>query len=165
MDRRHLWMLGLQPMKSMNCSHWKDFLNSLPFGKLTWTTAKPNKTVFFLDMTVSIEKGRITTSTYQKLMNLYLYLPPTLNHNPRQCIAIIYQLRTKYKSQDTNYQDYLKYPALLYWRHRLRGQQPSQLKKYFSEAHSKIHNSAPLGNNNPDLHWQQKTVLLAFPIQ
>jgi hypothetical protein len=132
--------------KSMNCSHWRDFVTSLPFGKLTWTTDKPNKTVVFLDMTVSIEKGRITTSTYQKPMNLYLYLPPTSNHNPRQCKAIIYQLLKKYKIQNTNYQDYLKYSALLYRRHRLRGHQPSQLRKYFSEAHNKIINSAPLGN-------------------
>ena len=33
--------------KSMNCSHWRDFVNSLPFGKLTWTIDKPNKTVIF----------------------------------------------------------------------------------------------------------------------
>ena len=80
-------------------------------------------------------------------MNHYLYLPPTLNHNPRQCNAIIYQLLTKYKSQNTNYQDYLKHSGILYCRHRFRGHQPSQPRKHFSEAHNKIHNSAPLGNS------------------
>ena len=41
--------------KSVNCSHWRDFVTSLPLGKLTWATAKPNKTVV-LDMAVSIKK-------------------------------------------------------------------------------------------------------------
>ena len=68
--------------KSMKCSHWKDFVNSTPFGTFTWTIGKQ---VVFLDMTVSIENGRITTSSNQKPMNLYLYL-----------------LLTKYKSNNTN---------------------------------------------------------------
>ena len=91
--------------ESMNYSHWRDFVKSLHFGKLTWTTDEPNKTVVFLDMTVSIEKGRITASTYQKLTNPYLYLTITSNHNPRQCKVIIYELLKKYKIQNTNYQD------------------------------------------------------------
>ena len=84
--------------KNMNCSHWKDFVNSLPFGKLPWTTAKSFKTIVFPNMTVFIEKGRITSSTYQILMNLYLYLPPTSNYPPWIIEAIIYQLLKNYKS-------------------------------------------------------------------
>ena len=35
-----------------------------------------------MDMTISIRKDRIVTSLYEKLMNLYLYIPPHSAHPP-----------------------------------------------------------------------------------
>ena len=64
------------------CKHWKEFVSNLPFGRLIWTTEDPAKKTVFLDLTISIEKGKITTATYQKPMNLYLYLTAQSNHSP-----------------------------------------------------------------------------------
>ena len=60
-----------------------------------WTTEEPAKKMVFLDLTIRIEKGKITTTTYQKPMNLYLYLASQSNHSPALVKAIIYQLTKK----------------------------------------------------------------------
>ena len=39
-----------------NCHHWKYFVSSLPFGRLTWTAEEPAKKMVFLDLTIRIDK-------------------------------------------------------------------------------------------------------------
>ena len=124
--------------KSWKCSHWRDFKNALPFGQLTWTTTEPSKSVVFLDMTISIEGGKIVTQTYQKPMNLYLYIPPASNHSPKQTKAIIFQLMKRYRLQNTKFKDYIKYTMLLYRRHLARGHLSEKIWPYFREAHKKL---------------------------
>ena len=123
------WVCNL--CKVVGCSCWYKFVASIPFGKLTWSTDDPVQSVVFLDMTVSIKKGRLATETYQKPMNLYLYLPPTSNHPPKMTKAIVYQLLKKYKNQNTDHENYLKYSVLLYRCHKMRGHQTQNLRKYF----------------------------------
>ena len=124
--------------KSRNCRHWKEFVNSLPFGKLQWDTAEPSKSAVFLDLNISIEGKRIITRTYQKPMNLYLYLVPSSNHPPKQIKAIIFQLMKRYRLQNTYYSDYIKYSLLLYRRHLARGHLPDDIWPYFKQAHQKL---------------------------
>ena len=61
-------------------SAWEAFKNDLKFGVLTWEVHEPSMSVDFLDMTISIVDGHIEMRTYQKPMNLYLYLPPLSSH-------------------------------------------------------------------------------------
>ena len=51
-----IWVCDL--FKRIYCIHWTKFVASLPFGKLTWTTNKPSKSVVFLDMRITILNGR-----------------------------------------------------------------------------------------------------------
>jgi hypothetical protein len=55
---------------------WKLFQTSLNFGTLKWTFTPLSQTVDFLDLTLTIDPTtrRIQTKTFQKPMNLYLYL-------------------------------------------------------------------------------------------
>ena len=65
---------------------WLDFKRDLNhFGILTWEINEPSLLVDFLDLTISIKNGRVETRTFQKELNLYLYLPPASAH-PRNCI-------------------------------------------------------------------------------
>ena len=59
-------------------SSYKADLNN--FGILTWEVSDLSTSVDFLDLTLSIENGRIVSKTYQKPMNLFLYLPPSSAH-------------------------------------------------------------------------------------
>ena len=143
-----------------NCWHWEEFQKSLPFGKLTWDTTEPAKSAVFLDLNISIEGGRIVTTTYQKPLNLYLYIVPSSNHSPKQIKAIIFQLMKRYRLQNTRYSDYVKFTMLLYRRHLARGHLPKDVWPYFKQAHKKLKNlplespqqqqeeEAPLDPNN-----------------
>ena len=50
------------------------------FGILTWEVGPFSREVDFLDLTLRIEDGRIVSKTFQKPLNLYLYLPPSSSH-------------------------------------------------------------------------------------
>jgi len=55
-------------------------LNNL--GDLQWIVKEPSKSTVFLDLNISIHQSAIQTSTYQKSLNLYLYIPPRSAHPP-----------------------------------------------------------------------------------
>jgi hypothetical protein len=61
-------------------SQFKQLLNS--WGNLKWKIEEPSLQTVFLDLNINLHNGRITTSTFQKQMNLYLYLPPLSAHPP-----------------------------------------------------------------------------------
>jgi hypothetical protein len=57
------------------CQPWKEFCADLKFSRLTWKVTKPSQHAIFLDLNLYIVGNQIRTSTYQKALNLYLYLP------------------------------------------------------------------------------------------
>ena len=76
---------------SDNPNAWENFKEHLPFGILEWEAEKRTTSANFLDLTISINKYRkINTRTYQKAMNLYLYLSPTSAHPPSVIYGMIY---------------------------------------------------------------------------
>ena len=83
---------------------WSDFCNDIDnFGQLRWDIKKQKLTssVNFLDLTLTIEGSRIISRTFQKKMNLYLYIPPSSAH-PSGCIkGTIFGLVRRYHAQNT----------------------------------------------------------------
>jgi hypothetical protein len=67
---------------------WPHFQDSLQgFGKLVWICSDLSSSVVFLDLTLSsTATNTITSCTYQKPLNLYLYIPPTSAH-PSSCFT------------------------------------------------------------------------------
>jgi hypothetical protein len=60
-------------------STWAAFTNTLnSWGKLKWVIPKST----FLDLNISIDNTRIVTTTYQKELNLCLYILPCSAHPP-----------------------------------------------------------------------------------
>jgi hypothetical protein len=90
----------------MDEQHWEQFhlaMNS--WGKLKWVISDRSKKADFLDLTISIEKGKILTPTFQKSMNLYLYIPPTSAH-PTSCfkgLIVGNFLRFRKQNNDENF--------------------------------------------------------------
>ena len=67
---------------------WDEFCADVNnFGILTWDIENnpPATSVDFLDLTLTLEGNRIVSKTFQKKMNLYLYLPAASAH-PEGCI-------------------------------------------------------------------------------
>jgi hypothetical protein len=70
---------------------WDDFKSQLNHGgSLKWQIEEPSNKTTFLDLNIAIQNYSITFSTFQKPLNLYLYLPP-LSAHPRSCLKGLVQ--------------------------------------------------------------------------
>jgi hypothetical protein len=75
-----------QPPAHDNETIFTNFKNKLcSWGTLQWEIEQPSLNTTFLDLNISISKQRIHFSTFQKPLNLYLYLPP-LSAHPTSCL-------------------------------------------------------------------------------
>lgn len=92
-------------------STWEAFKADIGnFGILTWKFEEPSQEVNFLDMTLSIVGDH-----YQKKMNLYLYIPPSLGHSSSSIIkCAIFGLMSCYYAQNTHRWDYIHFIKLLF---------------------------------------------------
>jgi hypothetical protein len=61
-------------------ARFKEKLNS--WGSIKWLINKPSNKMVFLDLQIELKNGMIYTNTYQKKLNLYLYIPPQSAHPP-----------------------------------------------------------------------------------
>jgi hypothetical protein len=62
---------------------WNNFKKQLNgWGTLEWVIEEPSKETNFLDLNLNLQYSRIYTKTYQKEMNLYLYIPAHSAHPP-----------------------------------------------------------------------------------
>ena len=143
-------------------NEWNDFCNDVNnFGVLTWDIldSRPSDSVDFLHLTLTIKGNKIVTRTYQKKMNLYLYIPPASAH-PTGCIkGTIYGLIRRYYAQNTYRHDLLHFIRLLYRRLLRRGWEKALLRKLINEACSTIEkqnqpNTTP--TNNPTATQKDK---------
>jgi len=74
------------PTKTNKLKTWNNFKTLLNnWGNLRWEVEAPSTTIHFLDLNVTLNGSTIITSTHQKLLNLYLYLPPRSAH-PSSCL-------------------------------------------------------------------------------
>jgi hypothetical protein len=71
------------PPATGNTKAWEHFKIELNnWGSLKWVLESPSKQTVFLDLQLKLNGTTISTSTYQKDLNLYLYLPPKSAHPP-----------------------------------------------------------------------------------
>jgi len=87
---------------------WTDFKNRLNnWGVLKWTIEEPSTHTTFLDLNIDINGSSITFSTFQKPLNLYLYLPPLSAHPPGCLKGLIIGELKRYWLQNTteNFED------------------------------------------------------------
>ena len=115
---------------------WKEFEKAWPFGKLEFTFHKSLHKVDFLDLTLEInEKTRqIETSTFQKDMNLYLYLPPHSAHPPGVMKGMVFGCLETLWNQNSKLEDYKKFANLFFNRLLERGHDINSLTEIFLDA-------------------------------
>jgi len=138
------------------------------FGKkgrrLTWEATKPARTIDFLDLTITINPdGSITTKTYQKPMNLYLYLPACSAHPPGMLKALVHGVLGRYYRHNSNREDFNNYKDLFYNRLLARGYSKEQLDPTFNTTiqslETKSENTSASTNNNTDTMGEQTELL------
>ena len=71
------------PNSQTNACLWKEFTVSMNnFPRLTWEFDDPSDKVNFMDLMITIKNGAISTSLFEKPLNLHLYKPPHSAHPP-----------------------------------------------------------------------------------
>ena len=108
--------------------------------KLNWETEKLTKSVNFLDLTITWKKNKFITRTYQKAMNLFLYIPEHSAHPPGLTKSLITGLLETYYRQNSQKEDFIYTSNLLYKRLLARGHKAKNIKLIFDSAASNIHN-------------------------
>ena len=79
------------PNAEINKRLWDEFTKSMNnYPGLTWEFNPPSDKVDFMDLTISIHKGKITTSLIEKPLNLHLYIPPHSAHQPGLLPGIVH---------------------------------------------------------------------------
>jgi hypothetical protein len=65
------------PPPTQKRATWESFKQDLNnWGTLSWVIENPSSETTFLDLNIKIIDSKIVTTTFQKPLNLYLYLPP-----------------------------------------------------------------------------------------
>jgi hypothetical protein len=92
--------IWIPPPRNKN-STWNNFKETLNnWGTLKWVIEEPSQNTHFLDLDISIQGHSIVTETYQKAMNLYLYIPPSSAHPPSCFKGLIAGELRRYWSQN-----------------------------------------------------------------
>jgi hypothetical protein len=91
---------------------WEQFKIHLnQFGRLQWNIEDLTTSTTFLDLSISIKDNQLFTSTFQKPMNLYLYIPP-LSAHPKSCFkGFITGEILCYWNQNTDEEDFISITA------------------------------------------------------
>ena len=108
-------------------------------------------------MTLSIQFNRIITRTYQKKMNLHLYIPPVSEHPPCNIKGTIFSLVRRYLKQNTYLKEFVYFVGLLYYSLILRSWDRPTITDHILEATSRIEKQTPSNAFNSDKDDSLKT--------
>lgn len=134
-----IWIPPPHSSDSSASSAWTKFKSDLTFGILEWETEDLAHSVNFLDLTISIDhEHRLQTRTFQKAMNLYLYLCPSSAHPPGVLKGLIFGSVRRFWLQNSDPKDYCKVIQDLYQHLCSRGHSTEKLDPLFHEAAAKV---------------------------
>jgi hypothetical protein len=163
-----IWIPSEDGHDTLHWSNFKDAMNE--WGKLKWIISDRKTSADFLDLTLTIENGKIVTRTFQKSMNLYLYIPPISAH-PTSCfkgLIVGNFLRFRKQNTDENFSTLIGNFA----QHLLaRGHSLTAIRNHFQQAATSIDqksllkatlisqpqknlNDSSIENRALYLHWQ-----------
>lgn len=141
---------------------WNEFQAALSFGNLRWTVSDLCEEVNFLDLTISIDSDRrLRTRTFQKPMNLFLYLPPHSAHPPGVLKSLVYGNLNRFYRQNSKVEDYIQLVTEFAGHLIARGHDVTSLEPLFMEAANRLDNknsgNRDLSDTNSGapliLHW------------
>ena len=125
---------------------WEAFKEWFNYGKLRWTFSERTKSVDFLDLTLTVDtnnsQNRIHSRIYEKLQNLYLYIPPHSAHPPGILRSIISGNISRYFKLCTDRQDFEISTRRFLKRLCNRGYKHNDLTPMFHEAIKKVESAS-----------------------
>ena len=111
------------------------------FGQLRWNLEDRTTSTNFLDLNINIIQDQIQTKTFQKELNLYLYIPPTSAH-PSSCFkGLITGELIRYWTQNTQEKDFIHNTKLFIQRLTQRGHPIEDIIPILRSAAANIDNT------------------------
>lgn len=136
-------------------SAWEEFKTDLNnYCKLDWNTEELASQVNFLDLTLWVDhsNGIVQYKTFQKPMNLFLYIPAHSSHPPGLVKSLIFGLTRTYYRQNSNHDDFIKQVRLLFDRLIARGHSREDITPIFQLATEKLNKNKRLFGSSLDSH-------------
>ena len=101
---------------------------------LKWTFSKRLKTVDFLDITITIKDTHLHTTLFEKLLNLYLFIPPHSAHPPGVLNGLVLGNCHRIYTLCSDRDDISQHLRRFYARLIARGYKPKDLLPKFARA-------------------------------
>ena len=148
---------------------WNSFqVDMNNYGRLRWDFSEPRPTVNYLDITLTVNNGRIHSTLYEKALNLYLYLPPHSCHPPGVLKGLLSGMLLRILRLTTDPSTRQAHVQQLFDRLVARGYRRSHIKpiflkylhRYFTTEHLPI---MPLPTGNPNPGDIGSTIFLHLP--
>ena len=127
-----IWLHDADP--EIDEKNWLDFKNTVNQSGLTWTFSTGSPQATFLDMTVSIESGRLITKLFKKPGALQLFIPPRSCHPPGVITGLIMGNILRIFHLCSQAQDITKELNAFFEAILARGYQASTIKPIFEKA-------------------------------
>jgi hypothetical protein len=103
---------------------------------LTWDFTERSHTTVFMDLTITLQNCRFSTSIYAKPMSLHLYIPPSSSHAPGIATGLIFGHILRLYCLCSHQHDIDNELSLFYQRLIDCGHSPTQILPLFKRAES-----------------------------
>ena len=134
-----VWRNEPNNIPETNQRHWDAFLDDLNSAKgLKWETSDKSRQVDYMDLTISISKGRIVTTLFEKPSNRHLYIPPHSCHPPGVTTGTIYGMVHRIMTLCSDRSDQLKRIRQFVLHMRARGHHEGAILPIVNNAISKM---------------------------
>ena len=128
-----IWLHHNDP--AIDATRWQEFQVAMNSNSgLTWEFSELSLKVNFLDLTVNLDQGIITTTLYEKELNLHLYIPPHSAHAPGLLPGIVFGTLFRIYTLCTTPEDKIQRTKSFYHRLKARGYQDDKLLPLFNKA-------------------------------
>ena len=122
---------------------WTRLANTMPYHDLKWDVNPLSTSVDFLDLTISIHNHLISTTLFEKALNLYLFIPPHSAHPPGVLTGIVYGHLIRLHTLCSDPVDIHRKTQDFYKRLLIRGYKPEKLKPLFQKAYQRAIHYTP----------------------
>ena len=104
------------------------------FPGLTWEFNAATDKVDFMDLTISIKNGQISTSLFGKQLNLHLYIPPHSAHPPGLLPGIVHSTLYRIFTLCSDHNDRILRTKVFFKQLQAQGYKSDQIKPLFYKA-------------------------------
>ena len=136
--------------KNIDDEAWQRFQVRLNDFGLTWEVSDRVDTVNYMDLTILLANGRMTTTLFEKSINPYLYIPPHSAHPPGVLNGLLHGTIHRIQSLCSEPAD--RQARIKKFCHRLlaRGYKPSSILPLLRQATNRVPSTRSIKVSNSD---------------